>query len=308
MRWPPSKMGKVTEIGPIDQVVPFVLIPPDRNAAKPTEPLSPRRGYLAAWALPTSPLAAATSSCAANTSGRCASSCAGNFGITTLFIAVEVGNTLGTFNFCLISGSDSVVNATRAFTCISHWLRCSVNRAWLCALLARARAALAGAVKPVFASKSVKREVSAREVTSSLATPTNCSQLRRFKYVLATSAATDTRASCQPAWLPARRAKAASLAARLPPHRSTSQLACRPTWPTLATGTFSWLPPRLALAAADRFGATAAPAATTALRACWMRLVAAVTDGLTAWALLISSTSSGSPKLCHQLLNSFTEP
>ena len=64
----------------------------------------------------------------------------------------------------------------------------------------------------------------------------------------------------------------------------------------------------LALAAADRFGPAAAPVATTALRACAMRLAAAVTDGLAAWALAISSTNSGSPKLCHQLLSAATEP
>jgi hypothetical protein len=39
-----------------------------------------------------------------------------------------------------------------------------------------------------------------------------------------------------------------------------------------------------------------------------MRLAAAVTVGLAAWALAISSTNSGSPKLCHQLLSAATEP
>ena len=191
---------------------------------------------------------------------------------------------------------------------MSHWVRCRVSVLWLCALLARASEALAGAVKPALASKPVKREVSVREVTSSFATLTKSSQVRRFKYVLATSAATETRASCQPAWLPAKRAWAASWAARLPPHTSISQLACSPTWPTLAKGTFNWLTPRLALAAADKLGAAAAPVVTTLLRACAMRLPAAVTDGLAAWALAISSTNSGSPKLCHQVLSAATEP
>jgi hypothetical protein len=39
-----------------------------------------------------------------------------------------------------------------------------------------------------------------------------------------------------------------------------------------------------------------------------MRLAAALTDGLAAWALAISSTKSGSPKLCHQLASAVTEP
>ena len=206
---------------------------------KPSEPFSPKRGYLAAWALPTSPLAAATSCCAANTSGRCANNCAGNAGMCVrllIIIAAEAIDTPATVVFeaifCLISGSLNVVNATRALICMSHWVRCMVSMLWLCALLARANAALAGAVKPALASKPVKRDVSVREVTSSLATLTNNSQVRKFKYVLATSAATETRASCQPAWLPAKRAWAASCAARLPPHKSISQLACNPTCPS----------------------------------------------------------------------------
>jgi hypothetical protein len=39
-----------------------------------------------------------------------------------------------------------------------------------------------------------------------------------------------------------------------------------------------------------------------------MRLAAALTDGLAAWALAISSTKNGSPKLCHQLASAATEP
>ena len=115
------------------------------------------------------------------------------------------------------------------------------------------------------------RRLGAR-AASRRACASSASQARRAKYWFAVSAATTTRASCHDAPAPSSRASAASRAARLPPNRSISQLACRPT-PALvaATGRLTSWRPRLALAVASSVGSSAAPAAVRVARASAMR-------------------------------------
>jgi hypothetical protein len=125
---------------------------------------------------------------------------------------------------------------------------------------------------------------------------------------LAVSAATATRASCQPASAPASRCRAASRAARLPPNRSTSQPAWTPACSVVASGAGGWLLPRAADSEPSAFGSKAAPAATRLARACAMRVPAAATVGLADCAAAIRSISSGSLNCCHQRVRSPSVP
>jgi hypothetical protein len=72
------------------------------------------------------------------------------------------------------------VSATSDFTSMSHSARCCVARADPSDALARASAAVAGAVKPARALRSARRAVSARDRASLPATASCCSLVRRL--------------------------------------------------------------------------------------------------------------------------------
>ena len=187
-------------------------------------------------------------------------------------------------------------------------MRCCEARAWASAALARASAAVAGAVKPARSLSCDRRDVSPRDCASRSATCCWARQVRMLLVCCATSAATLTRASCHRACAPASRSSAAVLAARLAPNRSTSQLACSPACEVVATRASWSLKPRLALACAPSAGNNAAWLPTCVARACAMRDWACAMPGLTAWAASISSTSSGSCSWVHQRAMSVREP
>ena len=187
-------------------------------------------------------------------------------------------------------------------------MRCCDARACASAALARARAAVAGAVKPARSLRPDRREVSPRDCASRSATRSCSRQVRRLLVCCATSAATLTRASCHSACAPASRSSAAVLVARFAPKRSISQLACSPACAVVAMPASCSLKPRLALACASSDGSSAARLATCVARACAMRDWACATPGLTAWAASINSTSSGSPSCVHHRVRSPSEP
>ena len=205
--------------------------------------------------------------------------------------------------FFLSVGSFDPVSATSAFTSRSHKARCCVTRALLSAALARASAAVAGASKPACVTSAISRAVSARDPASACATCRSFRQARRLKYRLATSAATETRASCQSASVPSNRWLSASTLARFCPNRSSSQLVCRASWLKFEMGGTARLigadrlRPRLALA--SKMGSSAASDVARLACACAMLERAVITDGLTACAASISSTSKGSCCCCH---------
>ena len=163
------------------------------------EPFRLRRGYACAWLLLTSRLAAATLRSALNTSGRCAKVWAGMDAIDMKAIELAAIGALvarAVASFCLNSGSDAAVSATSTFKSRSHCPRCWVTRLPASAALARASASCAGAVKPARVVKADRRAVSRRELASVRVRASCSAQARRLMYWLATSAATDTRASC----------------------------------------------------------------------------------------------------------------
>ena len=244
---------------------------------------------------------------AAYTSGRCASMAAGTLssdrpGALPVLRAARRWRR---------ASSSSAVNATSAFTAALHCASICVR--WACdwAAPACASACVAGAVKPALLIWPVRRAVSSREVASAPAMSSEERQLRSPKYWLATSAASDTRASCHCACAPCSRACAARLPWRRPPNRSSSHCACTPACPvvtTVPTRPACVDTPRCTPACASRFGSMAASAPTAPARACAMRAAAPASVGLACCAASIRSTSSGSSQRCHQSSSCGTLP
>ena len=200
---------------------------------------------------------------------------------------------------CWSTASGSAVSATSALVCSAQSARCCARRAAASEALARASAAVAGAVKPAAAVRSDSRAVSARLAASRMASAVCWPHTVRLKYCCATSAATDTRASCHSACAPDKRSCAADSARRPPPNRSISHAVCNCACAVVASGKFGWVRARLAPAVAVSPGNNTAVALACVRRAWAMRDCAAATLGLAACAASISAVSTGSLNCCH---------